>query len=333
MSKLEFKNVSKTFNSTQALNDINFNIKESEYIVVVGPSGCGKSTFLRTIAGLEDITNGEIWFDGKRIDRLNPVERSIAMVFQSYALYPHMNVQKNITFGAERRREEKEEIVQRLNDVTQTLQLDGLLDRKPGELSGGQRQRVAIARAMIRRPGVLLLDEPLSNLDASLRANTRIELSKLHKSMNAIILHVTHDQHEAMTLADRIVIMNQGKVVQIGTPKEIYKKPANLFVAGFIGSPGMNLINGELASRHNATTIGVRPEDINISKTSNGIPASVEAIEYLGNESHIHLTIEKSTAIIMSIKSEFNLQSGDTIDIEFNAPNISCFDESGVLIA
>lgn len=332
MSKLEFKNISKNFSGVNALNNIEFSIEADEYIVVVGPSGCGKSTLLRTIAGLEDITKGEIWFDGKRIDELNPVDRSIAMVFQSYALYPHMSVQKNITFGAERRGEDKSQIEQRLKDVSQTLQLTELLDRKPGQLSGGQRQRVAIARAMVRRPGVLLLDEPLSNLDASLRANTRIELAKLHKSIDAIILHVTHDQHEAMTLADRIVIMNQGQVVQIGTPKEIYKNPNNLFVAGFIGSPGMNLLKGALAQKHNATTIGIRPEDIQIAKSSKGIAATVEAVEYLGNESHIHLTLDTDETIVMSVKSELNLKNGDTVNIEFNTTKLCLFDENGSLI-
>ena len=332
MSKLEFKNISKNFSGVNALDNIEFDIAANEYIVVVGPSGCGKSTLLRTIAGLEDITKGEIWFGGKRIDQLNPVDRSIAMVFQSYALYPHMSVKKNITFGAERRGENKSEIEQRLSSVSQKLQLNELLDRKPGQLSGGQRQRVAIARAMIRRPGVLLLDEPLSNLDASLRANTRIELTRLHKSIDAIILHVTHDQHEAMTLADRIIVMNQGQVVQIDTPKEIYQNPANLFVASFIGSPGMNLLRGKLAQKYNAATIGIRPEDIQISSASKSIKATVETVEYLGNESNIHLTLETDETIVMSIKSELNLQRDETLNIEFDEQKLSRFDEAGNLI-
>jgi multiple sugar transport system ATP-binding protein len=291
MSSVLVRNVRKSFGTTEVLKDITLNVEEGEFVVLVGPSGCGKSTLLRTIAGLEPLTAGTITIGGRTVNDLPPAKREIAMVFQSYALYPHLNVYNNMAFGLKFARVPKIEIDSRVNEAARILQLESLLHRRPRELSGGQRQRVAIGRAIVRKPQVFLFDEPLSNLDAALRINTRIEIAKLHKLLKATIVYVTHDQVEAMTLANKIVVMNQGRIEQIGKPMDLYYKPANMFVAGFIGSPAMNFINatarganqfelarGERVAAHSASkpgdkvTLGIRPEQGYIPLDRQGRP-------------------------------------------------------------
>ena len=249
MSSLKFVNINKIYdNNVQAVFDFNLEVQDKEFIVFVGPSGCGKSTTLRMIAGLEEITDGELYIDGKLVNDVHPKDRDIAMVFQSYALYPHMSVYENMAFGLRIKRMPKEEIDQRINAAAETLGLIPYLKRKPKALSGGQRQRVALGRAIVREPKVFLMDEPLSNLDAKLRVQMRGEITKIHQRVGAITIYVTHDQTEAMTMADRIVIMKDGYIQQIGTPEEVYNRPANIFVAGFIGSPSMNFFKGEYSN-------------------------------------------------------------------------------------
>ncbi len=242
MATVECRDIRKSYGHHEVIRDFNLSIEDHEFVVFLGPSGCGKSTLLRMIAGLEDISGGDLLIGGARMNDQDPGERGIAMVFQNYALYPHMSVRQNITFALERAGESKARIAERLAPVVESLGLEVYLERKPTELSGGQQQRVAIARAMIKTPEVFLFDEPLSNLDAKLRGHLRVEIAKLHKTLRATSIYVTHDQLEAMTLADRIVLMNQGRIEQMGTPEEIYSRPATLFAAGFIGTPNMNLI-------------------------------------------------------------------------------------------
>ena len=255
MSKIVIKNLEKTFGDNKVINNFNIDINDGEFIVLVGPSGCGKSTLLRMISGLESINQGEIFLDEKLINNLLPSKREIAMVFQSYALYPHMSVFENMSFGLKMDKINKDEINQKVNDAAATLQIKDLLERKPKQLSGGQRQRVAIGRAITRNPKVFLFDEPLSNLDAALRSEMRVEISKLHKKLKSNIIYVTHDQIEAMTLADRIVVLNKGIIEQFGTPAEIYSDPNNIFVAEFIGSPKMNIIKINKEQIVNSNTI------------------------------------------------------------------------------
>ena len=257
MSKITIKNLEKSFNNNKVIKNFNINISDGEFIVLVGPSGCGKSTLLRMISGLESIDQGEIFLDTKLINNLIPSKREIAMVFQSYALYPHMNVFENMSFGLKMEKIPKNEISEKVNHAAATLQIEDLLDRKPKQLSGGQRQRVAIGRAITRNPKVFLFDEPLSNLDAALRSEMRVEISKLHKKLKTNIIYVTHDQIEAMTLADRIVVLNKGIIEQFGTPNEIYNDPNNIFVAEFIGSPKMNIIKINLEQIVNSNTINL----------------------------------------------------------------------------
>ena len=246
MQKLSMKSVHKSFNSTEVFHGVDLNVKENEFAVFVGPSGCGKSTLLRLIAGLEDVNEGEISIEGKRVEHLPPAKRGIAMVFQSYALYPHMTVHENMSFGLRLAKVNKQTILKKVQEAADTLQITELLQRKPKELSGGQRQRVAIGRAIVREPKIFLFDEPLSNLDAKLRVQMRIELTRLHQKLKATMIYVTHDQVEAMTMADKIVVLNEGNVEQIGSPLDLYHKPVNRFVAGFIGSPAMNFLDGSI---------------------------------------------------------------------------------------
>ena len=249
MGHITLSQVSKSFGASEIIPPLDLEIGEGEFVVFVGPSGCGKSTLLRLIAGLEDISGGRIEIDGADATRIPPAKRGIAMVFQSYALYPHMSVRKNIAFPLKMAGMDAEEQARRVEGAARILNLTDYLDRRPGQLSGGQRQRVAIGRAIVREPKAFLFDEPLSNLDAALRVNMRLEISELHQSLKSTMIYVTHDQVEAMTMADRIVVLNRGRIEQVGTPLELYRSPANLFVAGFIGSPKMNLINGDQASR------------------------------------------------------------------------------------
>jgi multiple sugar transport system ATP-binding protein len=274
MADVALRQVQKSFGGAKVIHGVDLEIHDGEFVVFVGPSGCGKSTLLRLVAGLEDITHGDIYIDGERVNDLVPAKRRIAMVFQSYALYPHMNVYDNMAFGLELAKASKTEIDRRVREAARLLQIDDLLDRKPKQLSGGQRQRVAIGRAIVRDPKVFLFDEPLSNLDAALRVQTRIEIAKLHADTRATMIYVTHDQVEAMTLADRIVVLNKGRIEQVGTPLELYHRPANLFVAGFIGSPQMNFIEAEAA--------GAGPDGVQV-RLPNGtmltVPVSPELVQ------------------------------------------------------
>ncbi len=268
MGSITLRSVSKVFGEAKVIPSIDLQINEGEFVVFVGPSGCGKSTLLRLIAGLEDVSGGEIVIDGQNATELPPAKRGLAMVFQSYALYPHMSVRSNIAFPLKMAGMDKGEIDRKVSDAARVLNLTDYLERKPRQLSGGQRQRVAIGRAIVRQPKAFLFDEPLSNLDAALRVNMRLEISELHQQLKTTMIYVTHDQVEAMTMADKIVVLNRGNIEQVGSPLELYRKPANLFVAGFIGSPRMNLIEGKFAQANGAKTVGIRPEHIGLSVTA-----------------------------------------------------------------
>ena len=266
MGKIQLRSVRKSFGDVHVIPGIDLDIEDGEFVVFVGPSGCGKSTLLRLIAGLEDTTSGTIDIDGKDATNLPPAKRGLAMVFQSYALYPHMSVRKNIAFPLKMAGMDQAEQDRRVQRAAKVLNLDSYLDRRPGQLSGGQRQRVAIGRAIVREPAAFLFDEPLSNLDAALRVGMRQEISELHQSLKTTMIYVTHDQVEAMTMADKIVVLHAGRIEQVGSPLELYRNPANKFVAGFIGSPKMNFIEGPEAAKHNAHTIGIRPEHIAVGE-------------------------------------------------------------------
>ena len=345
MSEIIIKNLNKSYGDNKVINAFNIKIIDGEFIVLVGPSGCGKSTLLRMISGLETVDEGEIFLDNKLINNLIPSKRGIAMVFQSYALYPHMNVYENMSFGLKMEKHSKSEIEKKVNEAAKTLQIQDLLDRKPKELSGGQRQRVAIGRAITRNPKLFLFDEPLSNLDAALRSEMRVEISKLHKKMNSNIIYVTHDQVEAMTLADRIVILNNGNIEQFGTPNEIYADPNNVFVAEFIGSPKMNIIKLEKENIVNNNTInffnneivfeninfndeiylGIRPEDISVKDSHPiKIDVKVDLVENLGFEKIIYSTVSNKE---INVKTSDNV-SGKTLKISFTKDKIYLFDKN-----
>ena len=345
MSKITIKNLEKSFNNNKVIKNFNINISDGEFIVLVGPSGCGKSTLLRMISGLESIDQGEIYLDTKLINNLIPSKREIAMVFQSYALYPHMNVFENMSFGLKMEKIPKNEIHDKVKSAAATLQIEDLLERKPKQLSGGQRQRVAIGRAITRNPKVFLFDEPLSNLDAALRSEMRVEISKLHKKLKSNIIYVTHDQIEAMTLADRIVVLNNGIIEQFGTPNDIYSDPNNIFVAEFIGSPKMNIIKINKDQIINSNTIelfknkitfenfefkdeiylGVRPENISIKDDKEiKLDVKVDLIENLGFEKIIYTKISGNEIII---KSSENV-TGQSSKISFSKDKVLFFDKS-----
>ena len=288
MGALTLKAVTKSFGTVDVIKGVDLTVQEGEFCVFVGPSGCGKSTLLRIIAGLEDATAGEVAIDGRRVNEVPPAKREIAMVFQSYALYPHLTVRDNMGLALKQAGVSRAEITASVDRAADMLALGPLLDRRPAELSGGQRQRVAIGRAIVRRPKLFLFDEPLSNLDAALRVATRIEIARLHRQLGATMIYVTHDQVEAMTLADRIVVLRAGKVEQVGAPMELYNDPANTFVAGFIGSPQMNFLKaGALGMR--SDTMGVRPEHIAISREAGQIEGTVSHVEKLGGETLVYV--------------------------------------------
>jgi multiple sugar transport system ATP-binding protein len=323
MASITLTGVGKTYagkSANRILEDISFSVADGEFVVLVGPSGCGKSTVLRMIAGLEEVSSGEICIDGARVNETPPARRGLAMVFQSYALYAHMSVFENIAFGLRLARVPKKDIEESVRAVARMLQLEHLLDRKPPQLSGGQRQRVAIGRAIVRKPRVFLFDEPLSNLDAALRADMRVEITRLHKQLGATMIYVTHDQVEAMTLADRIVVLGPMGVQQIGAPMALYERPANVFVAGFIGMPKMNLVEGAIdshgrlalggvqlgwqdaAASGTRVTVGVRPEHL-VPDAGGPIRGTVALVERLGAESHVHLEVAGlSRPLVVSIK-------------------------------
>ncbi|MFB9953092.1 ABC transporter ATP-binding protein [Rhizobium puerariae] len=289
MGSLQLKSIRKAFGDHEVLKGIDLEVKDGEFVIFVGPSGCGKSTLLRTIAGLEDVTSGSIRIDGQEVASVPPARRGIAMVFQSYALYPHLTVKDNMGLGLKQAGTEKAEIDARVSRASTMLSLDPYLARRPSELSGGQRQRVAIGRAIVREPKLFLFDEPLSNLDAALRVQTRLEIAGLHRRLKATMIYVTHDQVEAMTLADKIVVLNAGAIEQVGSPMDLYNRPANIFVAGFIGSPQMNFIPAGRLGEAGAKTIGIRPEHIALSRESGDWRGKVIHVEHLGADTIVYL--------------------------------------------
>ncbi|WP_077963259.1 ABC transporter ATP-binding protein [Ensifer adhaerens] len=355
MGHIKLTNVTKSFGAVDVLHDINLEIKDGEFVVFVGPSGCGKSTLLRMIAGLEKPTGGELAIDGKVVNDVPAADRGLAMVFQSYALYPHMSVRQNLAFGLENTRMPKAEIAERIGEAARMLEIEAYLERRPGQLSGGQRQRVAIGRAIVRRPVAFLLDEPLSNLDAELRGSTRAELAALHARLSATMIYVTHDQVEAMTLADRIVVLRAGRIEQIGTPLELYNRPANRFVAGFIGSPHMNFLEGTLeaagagtavatlkgghqlqvpiadgtAAAEGPITLGVRPHHITLDAGENSIPAKIRLVEALGSETVLHADVAGQKILIVA-PGQHNLAQGDDVRLSLSAAPIHLFNDRGI---
>ena len=345
MSLIELKNVSRYWGDVRAVEKLNINIKEGEFVVLLGPSGCGKSTTLRLIAGLENVSSGEIFIGGKNVNNIDPSSRNISMVFQSYALFPHLNVEENIIFGLKVRKVKKDDRQVRLENVAEKVGLSNLLKRKPAELSGGQRQRVALARAIISENPICLMDEPLSNLDAKLRHQMRSEIRLLQKDLNITLIYVTHDQTEAMSMADKIVLLNEGEIVQQGRPKELYEKPENTFTAKFLGNPPMNLINLEVEKEGNYIPIfgdkyflkqksdkknilGIRPEDIEISKE--GVKCTINDLDYQGSDVVLSLQLGNQE-IFARIDSKKVEELDNQVYINWDNNNIHFFDfESGV---
>ena len=357
MANVQFENLFKNYGDVKAVHDFNLKIDEGEFIVLVGPSGCGKSTTLRMIAGLEDITSGLIYIDEKVINKIHPKNRDIAMVFQNYALYPHLSVKDNISFGLRAQKIPKVEVEKRVVEASKTLGLEGLLSRRPGELSGGQKQRVAMGRAIVRNPKVFLFDEPLSNLDAKLRHKMRAEMKKLHKKVGTTTIYVTHDQIEAMTLADRIVIMKDGLIEQVGTPDEVYRRPNNIFVASFIGTPAMNFIEGKVSNVSKASSVimledqksiklkgnnfyknqniilGLRPEDITVTskksvKSHNIIEldAEISVIEPMGHETVV-ICDSYYGELTGKVESNSKLKENMTVKINVSLEKVYLFDK------
>jgi len=356
MAEVILKDITKVYDGgVKAVDKANIQINDEEFVVLVGPSGCGKTTTLRMVAGLEDITGGELTIDGKRMNEVAPKDRDIAMVFQNYALYPHMSVYDNMAFGLRIRKYAKAEIDNRVKEAAQILDIEELLERKPKALSGGQRQRVAVGRAIVRKPKVFLFDEPLSNLDAKLRVQMRAEISGLHTRLQATMIYVTHDQTEAMTMGDKIVVMKDGLIQQIGTPLELYNKPNNRFVAGFIGSPPMNILAGEVKEEGGKILVdegvftlkpnaaqsaklkeyvgkqvlfGIRPEDFKYQKTAaaeNNIKATVEVIEPLGNETHLYVSTDNHQ-MITRVEPDVVLNVGDDVNFIADIEKVHFFD-------
>jgi multiple sugar transport system ATP-binding protein len=352
MAQVVLKNIVKKYDGVDTIKNVNLEVKDKEFIVLVGPSGCGKSTMLRLIAGLEDITEGQLLIGDNLVNNVAPKDRNIAMVFQSYALYPHMNVYDNMAFGLKMRKFSKDDIDKRVRKAAEILHITEFLDRKPRQLSGGQRQRVALGRAIVRDPHVFLMDEPLSNLDAKLRVQMRSELIKLHNELQTTFIYVTHDQVEAMTMGDRIVIINDGAIQQVDIPKNIYDKPANMFVASFIGSPPMNFIEGiinenrvfdsgevsfnvpdslyERAKALNYVTrlviLGIRPEHFSVDTTNNSVfTAPVNLVEMLGSEKIIHFNFIKSN-IAAKVPADFEVSKDDTISLGVDLDKAVLFD-------
>ncbi|GLS38102.1 sugar ABC transporter ATP-binding protein [Mesorhizobium tianshanense] len=355
MGHIKLTKVAKSFGNIDVLHDINLEIADGEFVVFVGPSGCGKSTLLRMIAGLERPTGGELAIDGKVVNSVPAADRGLAMVFQSYALYPHMSVRQNLAFGLENTKMPTAEITERIGEAARMLEIERYLDRRPGQLSGGQRQRVAIGRAIVRRPVAFLLDEPLSNLDAELRGSTRAEIAALHSRLSATMIYVTHDQVEAMTLADRIVVLRAGRIEQIGTPMELYNSPANRFVAGFIGSPHMNFLEGSVefsptgkavatfAGGHrldlpvddasvatgSRITLGVRPQHVSIGTDTEGISAKIKLVEALGSETIVHTDVAGQKILVVA-PGQHDLAPGADIRLSLSAAPLHLFNEKGL---
>lgn len=328
MTALTLTNVHKSFGQVHVLKDINLTVNEGEFVVFVGPSGCGKSTLLRVIAGLEEATKGDVRIGGEVVNSVPPAKRGIAMVFQSYALYPHLNVRDNMALGLRQEGQPKSLIDQRITRASNMLALDPYLDRRPSDLSGGQRQRVAIGRALVRDPKLFLFDEPLSNLDAALRMNTRLEIAKLHRELGASMIYVTHDQIEAMTLADKIVVLRDGRIEQVGSPMELYNNPANKFVAGFIGSPAMNFLPATITGRGSpGHEIGIRPEHLSIAE-SGPIKGKVIHVEKLGGDTNV-LVNTHDYIVTVRLFGQHDVEIGKSIHLNFDEKNILYFDPIG----
>jgi multiple sugar transport system ATP-binding protein len=332
VNALELINITKRFGGTDVLRGIDLTVAEGEFVVFVGPSGCGKSTLLRIVAGLEDQTSGHLRIAGAVADRVPPAKRGIAMVFQSYALYPHLNVADNMSLALKRAGIARAEIDRRLAAAAEMLALTPLLRRRPAQLSGGQRQRVAIGRAIVRQPKLFLFDEPLSNLDAALRVNTRIEIANLHRALGATMIYVTHDQIEAMTLASKIAVLYDGTIQQAGRPIDLYNVPANLFVAGFIGSPKMNLIGGAEARRAGAKTVGIRPEHLRIEAENPRWTGVVRHAEHLGSDTFLYLRTEAAGELTLRVPGEASAQIGDRIGVSPLPATLHRFDDADLRI-
>jgi len=334
MGRIVLDKVQKKFGDAEVIPPLDLRIEEGEFVVFVGPSGCGKSTLLRLIAGLEDVTGGQIRIDGVDATELPPAKRGLAMVFQSYALYPHMSVRKNIAFPMKMAGISEDEQARRIEAAAKALNLTDYLDRKPGQLSGGQRQRVAIGRAIVREPQAFLFDEPLSNLDAALRVGMRLEISELHERLGTTMIYVTHDQVEAMTMADKIVVLRAGRIEQVGSPLELYRAPRNLFVAGFIGSPRMNFIEGPEAARHEAHTVGIRPEHIAASKTGGPWQGRVSVSEHLGSDTFLHVHDSGlAESLTVRVDGEFEARHGETVYLTPDMDKLHRFDKQGLRLA
>jgi multiple sugar transport system ATP-binding protein len=361
MAQVQLRNVKKAFGATQVIKGVDLDIAHGEFVVFVGPSGCGKSTLLRLIAGLEDITSGDLFIDGARVNSALPSQRGIAMVFQSYALYPHMSVYENMAFGLRLARAGKATVEERVRQAARILQIEELLDRKPRQLSGGQRQRVAIGRAITRNPKVFLFDEPLSNLDAALRVQTRLEIARLKDELDATMIYVTHDQVEAMTLADRIVVLNAGRVEQVGAPLELYRRPRNLFVAGFLGSPKMNFIKsvtatvepGKVTVRlpggaqlavpvHDGArgiqpggdvTVGIRPEDVVAPDRADAVlSGGVLVVEQLGSESYVYVRTEGDQTVVARRDPSVGARADEVVKVGLRAAACHVFGADGIAV-
>ncbi|MGQ0609986.1 MAG: ABC transporter ATP-binding protein [Paracoccaceae bacterium] len=333
MGRIVLADVTKSFGATHVIPTLSLAIEDGEFAVFVGPSGCGKSTLLRMIAGLEDLSSGAISIDGVDVTQVPPSKRGLAMVFQSYALYPHMTVRKNIGFPLRMEKMPQAEIDRLVETAAKSLNLMDYLDRKPGQLSGGQRQRVAIGRAIVRNPSAFLFDEPLSNLDAALRVGMRLEISEMHKRMKTTMIYVTHDQVEAMTMADKIVVLQAGVIEQVGSPLELYRRPRNVFVAGFIGSPRMNLFSGPEAEKLGGATVGMRPEHIDFSQVGGTWKGTVGVAERLGSDTFIHVhDTGVAETITVRINGDVAISHGDTIYLTPQADNLHKFDARGLRI-
>ncbi len=354
MASIRLSNVRKQFGSVEVIRGVDIDIGDGEFVVFVGPSGCGKSTLLRLVAGLEDITSGELRIGDRVVNELPPKERGVAMVFQSYAIFPHMTVRENIAFGLTIRREKKDIVERKVAEAARMLQMEGLLDRRPSQLSGGQRQRVAIGRAIVRDPSVFLFDEPLSNLDAALRMSTRQEIAALHEQLKTTMIYVTHDQVEAMTLADKIVVLKDGDVMQAGAPMDLYHVPANLFVAGFLGAPSMNFIHvsvdnadavsarvsgpalnglgvgngGRRFASGQKATLGIRPQYLRPVEAGSGLlNGTVVLTERLGSETVVDVRLNSGDKIIAALPEDTILESGDAVCFDFDPAQAHLFDE------
>ncbi len=357
MSHLELRNIVKNFQAVEVIRDVSLSVNDGEFVAFVGPSGCGKSTLLRLIAGLDRPTSGTVSINGRDVTNVSAADRGLAMVFQSYALYPHMSVRQNLAFGLENTKVPKQEIEARITDAARMLEIEPFLGRRPGQLSGGQRQRVAIGRAIVRRPDAFLLDEPLSNLDAELRVTMRAELAALHGRLEATMIYVTHDQVEAMTLADRIVVLRRGRVEQVGTPLELYNKPANRFVAGFIGAPHMNFLEGRIINQNGTAatvetdgghslvvpaqgsrpagekvSVGIRPQHITLGNgaaSGTTLDTRVTLVEELGSETVVHAEAAGHKKLIAVFAGQQRMRPGDDLPMRFDPDLLHLFGEDG----